>query len=210
VEHLVPVRTRKPGWVLAVAAALALLLPSAVVTLGGTRPDLAQLPAGRFFAVAILWLFGFAGPLAAAILPRRGAVLVEPARASRWATVATGSMVLMCLLIDLRTPFDDAADRTHTLAQRLRLWWSCFGFSGQVALATLFVTTPLLLRSIEVGSWRIGAALGVAGGALAGLFLHLECRSGDLWHLVLGHAGGVVSGGLLGALVLPLAIRRLR
>jgi len=58
-----------------------------------------------------------------------------------------------------------------------------------------------------VGSWRVAAALGAAGGALGGLTLHFICGFGGGLHVGLAHAGAVVLGAGIGALVLSPFLR---
>jgi hypothetical protein len=83
-------------------------------------------------------------------------------------------------------------------------WRGCV-ITGLEVSAPVIVAGTLSLRRVAIlDPWRLGAALGAAGGALAGLTLHLTCPDSRPVHLALAHAGGVVMSAVAGALSLLL------
>jgi hypothetical protein len=75
----------------------------------------------------------------------------------------------------------------------------CMTFGLMVALLPLTFALVALHRVLLVGSTRLMAAAGAAGGALGGLTLHVLCPVGGGLHVGLGHGGAVAVAALLGA-----------
>lgn len=206
-EPLKPVRTRTPRLALAVVALAGAVWPLYAVAVKPWRADLDALPWTWFVPVALLWLGGFVVPLTLALLPPKGQVLPDSGAAGRAALVAAAGLTLVGLFtVDApgrtRLPADTWADFSHW-------WWHCISFSLKVVIPSLVVGIAALARVMLVGAARLGAAVGAAGGALAGLTLHGLCPYGGVLHVALAHGGGVVLGAVLGAVTFPLVKRLL-
>jgi hypothetical protein len=201
VGDLRPVTPRAPARALLVVLAVGLVWPVAAI-LYRTRADLPFLPVAWVVAMALAWTAGVVAPLVAAILPRRGEVLVDGARAARLAAVSASVLVLLGLLATV-----DAPGKTTIPTSFLGAWWHCASFGVKVAIPVLIASALALRHHYPVGGWRAAAALGAAGGAFGGLTLHFICGFGGGLHVGLAHAGGVVLAALLGALVLPPLLR---
>ena len=144
--------------------------------------------------MALAWAAGVVAPLVAALIPRRGEVLADGARAGRVAAVCASLLVLLGLVATV-----DAPGKTTIPESFVRGWWHCVTFGLKVAVPVLIASAVVLRRVHPVGSWRVGAALGAAGGALGGLTLHFICGYGGGLHVGLAHAGAVVLGAGVGA-----------
>jgi hypothetical protein len=201
-----PVRTRVPLRTLLLLAAAAAVYPIAAIAVVPLRRDLHALPPLWLGAVALVWLAGFIVPLALAILPRRGQVLPDGARAGRAAMLAALTLVLMGLLFTVDAPGLTLVPAT-SWAGFLRPWWHCVSFGLRVSVPTVIIGALFFRRLMAASLARAGAAIGAAAGALAGLTLHGICPYGGGLHVGLAHGGGVVVGALLGALWLPLLVR---
>ena len=205
VEGLQPVRTRRPMKTLLFVAAAAIAYPIYALSQFPLRADLGALPWSWFIPVALLWLGGFVWPLTLALMPARGQVLPNEGRAGRAAVIVAAVLTLVGFLTV------DAPGRTiipTTRADDIAFWWHCLSFNMRIVMPVLIVGTVALARVMLVGAARLGAAIGAAGGALAGLTVHGLCPVGGVFHVVAAHGGAVVTGTILGALVFPL-VRRL-
>jgi hypothetical protein len=166
------------------------------------RPDLPFLPAPWVIVMGAAWLAGFVLPMAAALLPRRGQVLPDPGRATAGAAAIAVGLIGLGALFARQAP-------GHSLPLPLPI-----GIRNCVTFAVLFSIIPLaagliaLRRVITIQSWRMGAALGAASGALAGFVLHLLCPVADAPHLAVAHGGAIVVCGLVGALMAPRVLER--
>jgi hypothetical protein len=156
--------------------------------------------------VGLLWLAGFVVPLALAVLPRRGQVLPDGVRAGRAAFLTCSTLVLVGLLFTVDAPGATILPRT-TWAGFAKLWWHCVSFGLKVSIPLLIFSALVLSRVAVISVGRLGAAVGAAGGALAGLTLHGLCPYGGAVHVGLAHGGGVVIGAIIGALWLPALVR---
>jgi hypothetical protein len=191
-----PVGTRHPWRALGVVALLSLAWVTLWVTITPPRRDLPFLPRAWWLGVALLWLSGFLAPLAMTLLPRRGAVLPDAARAARTALVATLGLILVAVAL---TPTSSHTSVPDTLPECLHWTTHCLTRALSFASVPLVLTVLALRRVLLVGSARLVAAAGVAGGALGGLTLHVICPLGGALHLGCGHAGGMVIAALVGA-----------
>lgn len=200
VAAMQPVRTRVPIRALLLVLAVGLLWPI-VAVVGSRRADLPFLPASWVVVMALVWTGGVVAPLVAAILPRRGQVLADTARAGRVAAVCSAVLVLLGLVATV--------DVAETVIPRSfpAAWWHCISYGLRVTAPVLLIGALVLARKHPVGSWRVGAALGAAGGALGGLTLHFICGYGGGLHVGFAHAGGMVVGALVGAAVLARVLR---
>jgi hypothetical protein len=196
-----PVRTRIPGRTLLVLLGVGLIVPAAAV-IHRTRADLPYLPLVWVVLMALAWAAGVVAPLAAALVPRRGEVLADGARAARVAALTASVLVLLGLVATV-----DAPGKTLIPLSFGRAWWHCVSFALKVAVPVLVASAIVLRRLHPVGSWRVAAALGAAGSALGGLTLHFICGFGGGLHVGLAHAGAVVLGAGIGAVVLAPFLR---
>lgn len=196
VRSMGPVSPRRPRLTLAIAGGISLVYAAIIVGLVPLRGDLPDLPAGWWWAVAPLWLCGFAVPLWLALVPKSGSVLPEVERAGRAAAGAALALILIGLLLtpDARSPLSrtDGAAAAGALLHCLRI-------SLEVAVVPLLFGFGALRRVVLCGAWRVGAAVGAAGGALGGLVLHAICPVGGGLHVGLAHGGGVLLGAAVGA-----------
>jgi Negative regulator of sigma F len=206
IETMKPVRTRVPLRSLLVVVAAACVYPICAIALYPLRRDLPALPSGWLVGVALVWLSGFVVPLAIAVLPPRGQVLPNATRAGRAAFLAATTLVLMGLLMTVDAPGRTILPKT-TWAGFFHLWWHCVSFGLKVTVPAVLVGALVFRRLAVANLSRLGAAVGAAGGALAGLTLHGLCPYGGAPHVGLAHGGGVVIGALIGALWLPLLVR---
>jgi hypothetical protein len=192
-----PVRTRRPARAFAWAAAGSLAWAALWLALSPHRRDLPFLPRMWFGAVALVWCVAFVTPLAVALLPRPRAVLPDGARATRLAAAAVVTLILLSFVLPCAAP-------PHTVvlvgvrAQAAGIA-RCMTFALFVALVPLALGLLVMRRLLLVGSARLTAALGAAGGALGGLVLHVRCAVGAGLHVGLGHAGGMALATLVGA-----------
>jgi hypothetical protein len=195
------VRTRIPARTLAGVALVALAYPLYAFWQFPLRADLGALPGWWFLPVALLWLAGFALPLVLALLPRRAQVLPDEGAAG---LAALAAAVILSVVSFFTI---DAPGRTIIPAATWdafsHAWWHCISFGLRIVLPVLVAGTVALARVMLVGPARLGAALGAAGGALSGLTLHGLCPLGGVLHVLTAHAGAVVLGAVLGAIVFP-------
>ena len=198
VEKMKPVRTRVPALVLALLVGVGCITPVFALW-KGVRVDLAFLPIVWVVLMAAVWAAGAALPLYAAVVPPRGEVLPDTARAGRFAFGAAAVLLLLGLFTTVNAP-----GHTFIPAQAFdSAWRHCITFGLRVTVPVLLVSLLLLRRSLPVGGLTVAAAVGAGAGALAGLTLHFICSIGGGLHVGLAHAGGVVVGAVLGMLTLP-------
>jgi hypothetical protein len=205
-SDLEAVRTRVPVRTLLLVAAAACVYPVTALGLYPLRKDLDALPFAWLITVALVWLAGFAVPLVLAVLPRKGQVLPDAAAAGRSAFLSISTLILLGLLFTVDAPGRTILPRS-TWAGFFPLWWHCVSFGLKVSIPSVLVCGFAFRRLRAVNLWRLGAAIGAAGGALAGLTLHGLCPFGGAAHVGLAHGGGVLVGALLGALWMPLLAR---
>jgi hypothetical protein len=188
VAAMQPVRTRVPLRSLGIAAATSVLLASGWLLVFPLRPDLASSPR---VAEGLAWLFAFLVPLASALLPKPGQVVPDGQRAGIAAAFAAVGMLAFESLFG-----------GGLLPASTRASFSCAAIIVCVGALVYAVGRLALWRVLPVGSWRIGAALGAAGGSLGAAMLHLLCPYGGALHTGLAHGGAVVFCTLLGAIAL--------
>ena len=201
-----PVATRVPFRTLLLVASAAAIFPLAALALIPLRRDLRALPPLWLAATALVWLAGFIVPLAFALLPRRGQVLPDGVRAGRAAVLAAFTLVLMGLLLTVDAPGVTLLPSTRWSGFWLH-WRHCISFGLEISIPVMTIAALVLRRLPAASLGRLGAAVGAAAGALAGLTLHGICPYGGGAHVGLAHGGGVAIGGVLGALWLPLLVR---
>jgi hypothetical protein len=194
VNGMKPAHTRSP-WrslsLLLVVLAVYASLP--VLFIFRTRPDLPDLSAAWFLGVGFAWLLGLILPLMAALLPRRRQVLPDGVLALVVAAGTTTALVAVSLLFPAR----DSAHASHIAG----LFGHCLHLSLALAVVPVAPTLMMIRKLAPVGSWRFGAAVGAAGGALSGTLLHVLCSVTSRWHVAAAHTGAVVLCALFGAAI---------
>ncbi len=199
---LKPVATRKPVVALVKIAAFGLLWAVVMGAAHRLRKDLSFLPAVYVVGMALAWMAAAALLFARTIVPSKGDVLPDPVRAARTAAMAAAALILLGLFATIDAPGKTVFPRTFAAG-----WLGCTLMSLQLGAGVLVAGVFLLRRLHPVGSTRISAALGAAGGSVAGLALHFLCGYGGGLHVGLAHGGGVVIGAALGAILLPPFLR---
>ena len=197
--NLKPVPTRVPTRQFLWLATVALLAPLVLRLLVGLRPDWAHLPTGQVVLGIVGWLAAFLLPLALAVIPPRGQVLGNQRRAG-WTALASVAAAVMLAFAAPVAPGQTAMPGGG-LADNLALGWHCAQSALLIMVPVLGLGIWTLRQVLPMGAGRVGAALGAAGAALGGLSLHLGCGYGGAHHLLLGHAGAVALGALLGGIV---------
>jgi hypothetical protein len=194
-----PVRMRRPWRAFGLLVGASGVYLALWLTRFHHRRDLAYLPLTWWALLAVVWLGGFLLPLGLAILPRRGSVLPDGARASVVALTAAAALLVVGFLLTPTAP-------AHTLipvgfARTSESIGHCLTLGLAVALGPLAAGLLALRPLLIVGGARLMGAVGAAAGALGGLLLHIICAVGGPMHVGFGHAGVVVAAGILGALV---------
>ncbi len=195
------VRPRSPRQALAIIVAVSVLYPLYLLATLGTRADLGSLSVAWVVGTAVAWAAATALLLVRSVLPPPGEVLPDSLRVGQTAGWTAAALVLLGLVATSEEP---GATSWPTF---LREWWRCTAIGLQVVLPVLAVGALVLRRLHPVGSGRVGAGIGAAGGALAGLCLHFVCGIGSGFHVSLAHGGLSVIGLLLGALLLRPLLR---
>jgi hypothetical protein len=197
-----PVRTRAPWRTAFLLLAAGVVFPLGRLAYGHLRGDLSYLPLLWMVAGTAAWTIALAAVLTSAVIPRRGEVLANPVWAGRAALVAAIALVALGLIATVDAPGKTLSPRSFGWG-----WWHCIRF-GLGVTGPILVVGAVALRGLHpFGGLRIGAALGAAGGALAGLALHFLCPYGGGAHVGLAHGGGLVVGAVLGALLLGPLLR---
>lgn len=196
------VTPRRPARTLALLVAVATVAPAASLLGGGLREDLTFLPALWVAGGAAIWAAAGGLLFARAVLPRRGDVLPDPARALRVALVVSLFLVAFGLWVTVDAP--RPADGGGSFAAA---WAHCTGLSVSFTLPLLLVAAGALRRLHPLGGPLIAATVGAAGGAVAGLALHFGCPVGGGLHVGLSHGGAVALNAILAAAILSWAVR---
>jgi hypothetical protein len=190
-----PVRTRVPGRSLAVVLGVGVVVAAIAVVVSGLRPDAPALPLWWLLGVTLLWLLVAPFLMVRAIVPPAGSVLPDAVRAARSAAAVALGMVALGLFGSVETP----------ASLHVGFWgglWHCSKTTLRITVPVLLVCGLLLRHLHPMGAGRIGAALGAAAGAWAGLALHVICPVAGGAHMGLAHGGATVIGAALGAAVL--------
>lgn len=198
-----PVTTRRPLRDVAAVVGAAALLPVVAVASQGVAVEESLLREPGALAGAALWLLGSGVAFARAILPMRGQVLPDAARARRAAVGAFAVGLATSALLP-------RSGRATVEAAFGAAWVHCAGWAALLAGIAVVAGTVALGRALALRPASLGAALGAAGAALAGFDLHFRCPYPGVPHLVLAHAGAVALCALLGATVAACFARRLR
>jgi hypothetical protein len=214
VAEMKPVRPRTPRRSLLMVAVAACAYPAWALTTLPLRPDLAALPAPWVISAGALWLAGFILPLTFALLPGTGQVVPDGKRAFRAACLTAVALMGVSLFVRVeafggRSPMAGSEQSVMPLTS-LMSWRGCVTAGLKVSAPAIMAGALALRRVAIVEAWRLGAAVGAASGALAGLALHLSCPDSRPVHVVLAHGGGVVMGAIAGALSLLLIERSRR
>ncbi|HEX4458283.1 MAG TPA: NrsF family protein [Polyangia bacterium] len=199
VSGVQPVRTRRPLRMFALLVGVSAVYLALWLTRFHHRRDLGYLPFTWWLFLGVAWIGGFVMPLAMAVVPRRGAVLPDGARAS------TATFAVAAVLLVLAFAFTPAAP-PHTYIPQgahdsMAMIRHCMTVGLAFAIGPLAIGLVFLRRLLIVGGGRLMAAVGAASGALAGLLLHIICPMGGALHVGFGHGGVVVIAGLLGGAI---------
>jgi hypothetical protein len=187
-------------------AVLSLVVGALAFVFHPLRPDLPALPRWWTSFMAAAWFGGFLVPLAAALLPRRAQVLPDAARATSLALVSAVALILLELGCNVTAP-----GRTLFFADVkpfFRVGSGCVVFELELMCLPVLLALLALRRVLQTGAWRVGAALGAAGGALGGMYLQFLCPYGGRFHTAVMHGGGVLVCAAVGALAAHVAFRR--
>jgi hypothetical protein len=174
----------------AVALAAALLFEASWLVAVERRPDLASLSPLRL-AVGLLIPFGAAAIALWAAARRGPRGLGEPV--ARLAIAAAASPTFFTVFTLLAAP-GDSHDRAFWRHLAHCAMAAAFLAAGPLALGAWALARAFVAAS----RWR-AAALGMACGALAAATMSVACPIGDALHVLVGHGGVVLVGGLAGA-----------
>jgi hypothetical protein len=170
------------------------------------RRDLDALPSWWLWTLAAGWLAVFIAPLAIVMLRARR-TLLPGERAIRLAVFAVPALAIAMTTV-LRIDVPPATKLLTNPADIIaELEWCLVG--GLQLIAVPFALGMFLVRRscLPVHRRWIGAALGAANGALAGLMLHFACGVGGTLHTGVAHAGHAVLGAIAGSILVPAATR---
>jgi hypothetical protein len=206
IEGMRPVRTRVPARSALLLGAVLAAVPVISLLAFGHRKDLSALPVWWVVATTLAWVAGVALALASATLPARGDVLPDTTKARRRTLIVAAALMLMGLGATVDAPGSTVMVEP-TFSAFIEAWRRCFTFALIATLPALVAGGMLLRRLFPVGGRWAAAALGAAGGASAGLTLHLICPIGGGLHAGFAHAGGVAGGALLAAILLSRVLR---
>jgi hypothetical protein len=200
-ESLHPVRTRVPARTLAIAVAAALAYPVSAIARHGLRRDLGHLPLIWLIAMTLVWTLAVALLFVRALLPRRGDVLPDAARAARTTVTVCAALIAIGLGATVDAPGYTVVP-PDTVTAFFAAWRHCVAFE-LVAVAPVFIIGAIALRHLmPTGAGRVSATLAAAGAGLAGLALLYVCPFGGALHVGFAHAGGTVVAALLATIVL--------
>ncbi len=200
-EGMGAVRPRSPRKALAAIVVVALVYPAFLLWQLGPRADVGLLSVAWVVGTAVAWAAVTAMLLIRAVLPPPGEVLPDSLRVGQIAAWSAAALVLLGLVATAEAP------GATNLSTFLHDWWGCTSIGLRIVVPVLAVGAGVLHGLHPVGSGRIGAALGTAGGALAGLLLHFVCGLSSGFHVSLAHGGVSVLGALLGAALLRPLLR---
>lgn len=199
-----PVATRAPGRDLAILALLSLLWCAAWLLTGHMRGDLSHLNPLWVGATLLAWLAGFVAPMAVAVLPPRGQVSPDGARAG---LVTSLAVVALLVVAFVASPFSPGHTRVADFSDFYAHIPHCLARALLIGLGTISMVALALRRVVVSGGWRLGAAAGAAGGALGGMILEITCSLGGWLHVGFGHGLAVLVLAGLGALIVPRFMR---
>jgi hypothetical protein len=158
------------------------------------RGDLHSTRQAALFLEVSVPLFAAAVALGAAVTPGRHGLGMPKGRLAMLTLLAP---VVFALVTLVGAPADMDVEPFFWHALR------CFGFT------LLFAAGPLALVAwayrhafVAAPGWRV-AALGIASGGLAAATMSMVCSVGNAGHVLVGHGGMILVGGLVGALFGP-------
>jgi Negative regulator of sigma F len=197
-----PVSVTRPARTALLLMLASLALLAVHVHSHDVRHDYGALPGWWFWTMAGAWAATYAAALSLALVPRAGAMLVESRRAKVAAFVVPAIAIVLTVVLRIDAP--PATKVAVPLAQALEELEWCL-VTGLEMTAVPFALGLLVVRraALPLDVRWIGATVGAANGALAGLMLHIHCNVGGAMHTGVAHAGQVVLGALLGALIVP-------
>jgi hypothetical protein len=195
---------RNPGRAFAVVLVVSLAALAVHLHNQQVRRDFDALPSWWLWTLAVAWLAVFVAPLAIVLVPARRSLLPS-AGAVRLATLAVPMLAIAMTTvfrIDVPPTTKLLTDRADIIAE---LEWCLVG-GLELIVAPFALGVFILGRScLPVHRRWLGAALGAANGALAGLMLHLACGVGGALHTGVAHGGHAVLGAIAGSVLVPAA-----
>lgn len=207
VGKMKPVRTRARLTGFLAVFVVAILWPAFTLLTHPMRRDLAALPLAWVLIGAILWAGSFGLPLAVAMIPSRHQVLPSVGRASLLGLLGMVMLFLFAAFWTAHVP--GVSLRPEDLGQTfLESCLACGGYVLQIAAILLLAGFMLIRRVLPVGGRPLGAALGAAGGALAGLALHFHCPVASTAHVLLSHVGAMALACAAGAIIFSALLDR--
>jgi hypothetical protein len=202
-DHLAPVRPRRPWRQLATLVAISVVYAGGLLAVLAVRRDLRELPAAWLAGVGAAWLVGFVVPCYLALVPRRGSVM------PRWhlaaASAIATSIAFVALGWNVHPSGPSSAD--YGWEHLLRGHW-CMWLGLATALVPVVIGAIGLRGVLAVRSRWVAAALGAGGGCLGGFLLHMHCPIADHVHIALVHGTVVVIAAALAAAIVPRATDR--
>lgn len=206
-DDLRPVSTRHPRRRIALAVVAAGLWVGGLLSLVGTRPDLAALPRPWLISYVGAWAASFVILAWGTQVPRRGHMMPRSGLFGRLG-VAAGLGFIAVGLAAARSVPELSFTYEPTPGNILAHSYYC------VVVGTIVASMPIVLLGLMLrgtspsGTGWLGMAAGAAGGSLGGLLLHMHCPISNATHLGFVHGGVVLLAGGLGALVVPRLARR--
>jgi hypothetical protein len=210
IAGMAPVRTRRPWRTFAVVALVSLVPAAVICTLGvlggfGVRQPrpITHGPYDLVILRSAVWFGVYLAALAAALVPPRGQVMPDPRRARRWAVVSA----LLLVGASVLSAWHGASAPPSLFPKPTSV--ECVKDAMLCGLTPLFAGLFALRGARPQPPGGVGAALGVAAGALGGLHLSLECPvATGLAHFVVGHTGPAIVASVFGAVASAWLARR--
>ncbi|MEZ4359228.1 MAG: NrsF family protein [Kofleriaceae bacterium] len=193
---LQPVRTRRPVRDALLIAGSGLAIVAAMLAVMRVREDLLELPLGWLVVMAAAWFLGFLVPAWLVVVPPRGQMMGRWRGAALAGGVSAGLFLLVGFVHSPSSGGSPVSPPYHP---------GCLGVGLLASLVPIALAALVVRGAFPVGARWAAAALGAAGGALGGLFLHFHCAIVDPMHVGLMHGGVVVVAAILSALVVPRA-----
>ncbi|MBK9031770.1 MAG: DUF1109 family protein [Myxococcales bacterium] len=200
-DHLAPVRPRRPARQAAVVVLASLGWAVAMVGLLTVRRDLDELPRTWLYAYLAAWLIGFVVPTVLVVVPGRRAMMPRWVPATAIAAVATAGFIVAGLALARSGP--------SSLHRGLASWAGCLSTGLATALVPIALMALALRGAAPTATRLTAAAIGAAAGAIGGFMLHLHCPIADALHVGVIHGGVAVLAAIGAAALLPrwLAVR---
>ena len=197
---------RRPLRLFGVVLLVSLIVLALHIHSHDVRHDFSAISKPWFWTMTGAWFAAFVVPLVVALVPRRGAMFVS-SRAAQLVALAIPILALaMAVLFRIDAPPATRIPKTTT-ETLLYIEW-CLVTGLEMSAIPFALGVLVLLRApLSLQTRWVGAALGAANGALAGLMLHVHCWVGGGLHCGVSHAGQSVLGAVIGALLVPALVK---